>query len=171
MPLAALALGTNLGDRRHNLSTAIDCLGRSLDVLKLSAIYETAPLYVTDQPAFLNMALLAETELAPHDLLALAKEVERRVGRQPSFRNGPRAIDVDILFLGDSVIDTEDLTIPHPRLAERRFALAPLADIAPDWRHPLTGLTAGGMLANVAEQGAFSRLALPLTNSPTSAPQ
>ena len=171
MPLAALALGTNLGDRRHNLSAAIDHLKQGLNVLKLSAVYETAPLYVTDQPAFLNMALLADTALAPHDLLALAKDVERRVGRQPSFRNGPRAIDVDILFLDDRVVDTEDLTIPHPRLAERRFALAPLVDVAPDWRHPLTGLTAGEMLATIAEQGAFSRLAIPLTDSLASNPQ
>lgn len=158
MPLAALALGTNLGDRRRNLSAAIEHLGKELEILKLSAIYETAPLYVTDQPAFLNMAMLAETALAPHPLLALAKDVERRVGRLPSCRNGPRAIDVDILFLGDCVIGTAELTIPHPRLAERRFALAPLADIAPDWRHPLTGMTAAEMLDGLAEQGAFSRL-------------
>ena len=161
MPLAALALGSNLGDRLNNLSAAIACLRQSIEILTLSPIYETAPLYVVEQPAFLNMAILARTELAPHQLLARAKEVERGLGRQPTFRYGPRAIDIDILFVGAAVIATDDLEIPHPRLPERRFALAPLADIAPQWRHPVTGLTALEMLDLIDQHnaGAISRLA------------
>jgi 2-amino-4-hydroxy-6-hydroxymethyldihydropteridine diphosphokinase len=165
MSIAALALGSNLGDRLNTLSTAIACLGRSVEILRISPVYETAPLYVTDQPAFLNMAILAETDLAPHLLLAQAKRVEGSLGRQPTFRYGPRAIDIDILFLGASIVATDDLVIPHPRLPERRFALAPLADIAPDWRHPVTGLTASEMLDRVEHQGIFSKHAERLPTS------
>jgi len=132
-----LALGTNLGDRFANLRTTIDSLALQVHVEAESRIYETPPWGFLDQPAFLNMALRAQTDLAPADLLAFLKTLETDLGRAPTFRNGPRLIDIDILFYDDFVLDTPPLVIPHPRLHERAFVLVPLADIAPDFIHPV----------------------------------
>lgn len=132
-----LALGTNLGDRFANLRAAIAALAPQVRVESESRIYETPPWGFLDQPAFLNMALRAETDLPPADLLAFLKQLESALGREPTFRNGPRLIDIDILFYDDMVLDTPPLVIPHPRLRERDFVLAPLADIAPDFIHPV----------------------------------
>lgn len=142
-----LGLGTNLGDRAANLRTAITALSQLGEVARLSRVYETAPLYVTDQPAFLNMAACLETTHAPLALLRRLKALEDDLGRVASLRYGPRLIDLDILLHGDNVIDLPDLIIPHPRLAERRFALAPLADLAADAVHPVAGLTIAQLLA------------------------
>lgn len=130
-----LALGSNLGDRAEFLREAIRRLREEVEIDALSQVYETAPMYVTDQPAFLNMVVGGTTDLDPIPLLDLAKRLEVEIGRVPSIRNGPRAIDIDILFHGDTVLDEQRLTLPHPRIAERAFVLVPLADIAPD--HPL----------------------------------
>jgi len=132
-----LALGTNLGDRFANLRAAIAALAPQAHVLAESRIYETPPWGFLDQPAFLNMALRAETNLPPADLLAFLKQLETDLGRQPTFRNGPRLIDIDILFYDDLILTTPPLVIPHPRLHERNFVLVPLADIAPDFVHPI----------------------------------
>jgi 2-amino-4-hydroxy-6-hydroxymethyldihydropteridine diphosphokinase len=132
-----LALGTNLGDRFANLRAAIAALAPQVRVETESRIYETPPWGFIDQPAFLNMALRAETDLPPADLLAFLKQLESALGREPTFRNGPRLIDIDILFYDDMVLDTPPLVIPHPRLHERDFVLVPLADIAPDFIHPV----------------------------------
>lgn len=127
-----LALGSNLGDRLALLQAAVDGLSPGVRIEGLSRIYETAPMYVTDQPPFLNMAVAGWTDLSPLELLDHAKRLEEDIGRIPSFANGPRAIDIDILSHGDTIMETPRLTLPHPRIAERAFVLAPLADLAPD---------------------------------------
>lgn len=132
-----IALGTNLGDRQANLRAAIQSMPPHVRVLAESRVYATLPWGYTDQPSFLNMAVKAETGLSPAALLGYLKQAEVRLGRAPSVRWGPRLIDLDILFYDDLVLDTPPLVIPHPRLHERGFVLAPLADLAPDLEHPL----------------------------------
>jgi 2-amino-4-hydroxy-6-hydroxymethyldihydropteridine diphosphokinase len=129
------------------LTAALERLSEIMTIERRSAIYETAPKYVTDQPAFLNMAVAGRTDVEPHPLLAALKAIERDLGREAGRRYGPRPIDLDILFYGSARIDTEALRIPHPRLGERGFVLRPLADIAPDLRHPETGASVVEMLA------------------------
>jgi len=148
-----LALGANLGDRLANLRAAIDALPPEVTVLAESPVYETPPWGVADQPAFLNMAVKAETHLAPPALLAHLKQLETALGRTPTFRYGPRVIDIDILFYDDLVFESEGLIIPHPRLHERAFVLLPLADIAPDVRHPVIGKAVRELLAQVDTTG------------------
>ena len=155
MTLIHIALGGNMGDRMANLEAAVAALAPDVAVLNRSRIYETDPKYVTDQPRFLNMALSAETELDAPALLVFLKSIEKRLGRGPSERNGPRPIDLDIVFFGDDVIDLPDLTVPHPRLAERAFVLRPLADIASAIIHPVTGLGVGVMLAALDDDGGL----------------
>ena len=140
MPLVYLALGSNLGDRAHNLRRALQALGERLALDAVSPCYETEPAYVLDQPRFYNLTCRATTTLAPLDLLHHLKELETRLGREPGLRFGPRVIDLDILFYDDLVLDIPELTLPHPRLQERAFVLVPLADIAPDLVHPTLGL-------------------------------
>ncbi|MGE5515876.1 MAG: 2-amino-4-hydroxy-6-hydroxymethyldihydropteridine diphosphokinase [Bacteroidota bacterium] len=147
MATVFLGLGTNLGDRAANLRAALDALSAITEIDALSAIYETAPLYVTDQPAFLNMAVRARTPLAPIDLLRALKRMEAELGRVASVRYGPRLIDLDILLYDDVVMDTPDLVLPHPRLHERRFALVPLADVGAEIVHPLLDRSVGQLLA------------------------
>ncbi|MEW5729058.1 MAG: 2-amino-4-hydroxy-6-hydroxymethyldihydropteridine diphosphokinase [Pseudomonadota bacterium] len=147
MATVFLGLGTNLGDRFANLRAAVDALGAVAEVEALSRVYETAPLYVTDQPAFLNMAARARTGLDPAGLLRRLKDIENELGRVASVRYGPRLIDLDILLYGDAVVEAADLVIPHPRLPERRFALAPLADVGAEARHPLAGRTVADLLS------------------------
>ncbi|MBP2301040.1 2-amino-4-hydroxy-6-hydroxymethyldihydropteridine diphosphokinase [Azospirillum picis] len=133
-----LALGGNLGDRAANLAEAIRRLAAEVTVEAQSAVYETAPMYVTDQPAFLNMAVRGTTRLAPRDLLRFVKDIESALGREfGGLRFGPRPIDIDILLYADRVIADPDLEIPHPRMAERAFVLCPLADIAAEIVHPV----------------------------------
>lgn len=139
MPLVHLGLGTNLGDRAANLHAALDALAELGRLDRVSSVWETAPVGVLDQPAFLNMAAALDTALAPLDLLDALKAAEDRLGRIASRRWGPRLIDLDILLCGDAIMRTERLTLPHPRLHERRFALAPLAEIAAGAVHPGRG--------------------------------
>lgn len=141
-----IALGGNIGDRSANLATALEQLAAVMSIEQRSNIYETAPKYVTDQPHFLNMAVSGETDLSPEPLLDALKEIEQTLGRVEGQRFGPRPIDLDILFYDDRQIDTPRLTIPHPRLHERRFVLAPLADIASMFSHPTSGQTVAEML-------------------------
>jgi 2-amino-4-hydroxy-6-hydroxymethyldihydropteridine diphosphokinase len=133
-----LALGTNLGDRLANLKQAISSLTPQLDVKAKSQVYETPPWGFEDQPKFLNQAIRAKTYLDPEPLLKHLKRLEVALGRKESFLNGPRLIDIDILFYDDLVVDKPSLVIPHPRLHERGFVLLPLMDIAPDLVHPVT---------------------------------
>jgi 2-amino-4-hydroxy-6-hydroxymethyldihydropteridine diphosphokinase len=127
-----LALASNLGDRRANLGAAVERLRELVAVEALSALYETEPAYVTDQPRFLNAALRGRTALAPQALLDFAKQVERDLGRAAGQRYGPRIVDIDLLLYGELAIDVPDLAVPHPRMSERPFVLVPLAEIAPD---------------------------------------
>ena len=131
-----LALGSNLGNRIGNLRDALHRLAPYLQLTRLSRVYETAPWGVAEQPRFLNLALAGETALTPHELLRALKTIERDMGRVETVRYGPRVIDLDILFYDNWVVQTNDLEIPHPRLAERRFVLVPLNDIAPTLLHP-----------------------------------
>jgi 2-amino-4-hydroxy-6-hydroxymethyldihydropteridine diphosphokinase len=126
-----LALGSNLGDRRATLAAAVERLREQVTIEALSSVYETEPAYVTDQPRFLNAALRGRTALTPAALLAFAKRIERDLGRATGPRNGPRVVDIDLLLYGDQTIDTPELSVPHPRMAERPFVLTPLAEIAP----------------------------------------
>lgn len=151
MEKIALALGSNQGDRMTALRAAVKALAPYVEIDKTSPVYETAALYVEDQPLFLNAALTGTTKLAPLALLWNIKRIETELGRTPTFRFGPRIIDIDIIFYGDQVIDTPELIIPHKHVAEREFVLRPLTDIAPDWKHPQTGKTVAEMFAAVPD--------------------
>jgi 2-amino-4-hydroxy-6-hydroxymethyldihydropteridine diphosphokinase len=141
--LVTLALGTNLGDRPGNLREAIAALPPAVTVLEQSFVYETPPWGVIDQPSFLNMVIKGVTLLQPRDLLKNLKGLETRLGRIPSIHYGPRKIDIDILFYDNLILETPELTLPHPHLHERAFVLVPLADLAPEQIHPVYGKTTG----------------------------
>lgn len=132
-----LSLGSNLGDREANLRTAIEKLRDVGDVVAVSSFYETEPVEVTAQPWFLNSAVKFDTKKMPRQLISAILAIEQGMGRQRKQQKGPRTIDIDILFFGSSIIDIPSLTVPHPHLHERRFVLEPLAEIAPDVRHPI----------------------------------
>lgn len=145
-----LGLGANLGDPAAQLARAVDLLRGYVDVDRVSDVYRSQPVGHADQPDFLNVVVAGRTRLDPAELLAAAQAVEERVGRRATFRNGPRVIDVDVLAYGDRVMRTQALTLPHPRLHLRGFVLHPLAEVAPEWRHPVLGGTAEEMIAAAA---------------------
>jgi 2-amino-4-hydroxy-6-hydroxymethyldihydropteridine diphosphokinase len=145
-----------LGDRQENLDKALDFLSQRLRVEKISSIYETEPLGNINQPRFLNLVCQAYTKLTPVELLILAKDIERKLGRAFSKSNTPRPIDIDILFCDQQVVETPELIIPHHRLTERAFVLIPLAEIAPELVHPVGGKTVKELLKELKEtQGVF----------------
>jgi len=148
-----IALGTNLGDRLANLRTAIEGLAPDVTMLAESHIYETPPWGYEDQPSFLNMVVKAETDLEPAALLMFLKKLEVDLGREKSVRWGPRLIDLDILFYDDLIIESPPLVIPHPRLHERGFVLAPLADVAAEFIHPVLGKRVRELLGGVDLSG------------------
>ena len=142
-----LGLGSNLGDRQKNLEAALGKLAASdLRVVRLSSVWETEPVGFTAQRWFLNLAAEIETELFPMQLLARIAKIEQALGRVRSVPNGPRTLDIDILLYGRAVIHSAKLEVPHPRMGERRFVLAPLAELVPDLRHPVSHQTIRAML-------------------------
>ena len=141
-----LGLGATLGDRRENLRTGLAALGRLGTVLAVSRIYETEPVGCPEQPPFLNLACHLRTGLSPHSLLTATQSVERSLGRCRASPNKPRELDIDILLYEDLVLSDSVLTIPHPRMTERAFVLVPLADIAPELRHPRRDMTVAVLL-------------------------
>jgi 2-amino-4-hydroxy-6-hydroxymethyldihydropteridine diphosphokinase len=132
-----LSLGSNVGDRRTNLETALARLGELGEIKAVSSFYETEPVDLAAQPWFLNCAAALETEIMPRRLLGRVQAIEQAMGRRRLQPKGPRTIDIDILLFGNSVVDTGELTIPHPALHERRFVLEPLSEIAGNLRHPV----------------------------------
>jgi 2-amino-4-hydroxy-6-hydroxymethyldihydropteridine diphosphokinase len=148
-----LGLGSNLGDREATLRSAVRELEHAgIQILRLSSFYETEPQGYAAQPWFLNAVAEARTELFPRQLLHRAQAIERALGRKRSFPNAPRTIDIDILLFGNFIIHAPGLEVPHPRYRERRFVLAPLAELAPDLRDPVTKQTAREMLAALKGQ-------------------
>ena len=147
MPVVYLGLGSNCGDRLANLRSAARRLHTEVMLTQVSSVYETEPVGYAEQPWFLNAVLEGYTELSAEELLRLALTTEKALGRQRSFPNAPRTIDIDILLYGEVKITSPTLTIPHPRLTERGFTLCPLTEIAPLLEHPVTGLTMESILA------------------------
>lgn len=148
-----LGLGSNVGNREEMLQTAIDRLhSRELRIERVSSVYETEPQGRRNQRWFLNLVAEARTDLFPRQLLGRIAKIEQQLGRRRMLANGPRTIDIDILFFGGFVVETPELTIPHPRLAERRFVLAPLVELAPELRDPVTRRTMRDLLAATAGQ-------------------
>lgn len=134
---AYLGLGSNVGDRAGNLDTAVSTLKQHLDIVRVSSVYETEPVGFDEQSPFLNLVCHATTVMSPRQLLRLTQSIEAQVGRLPTFRNGPRVIDIDILLFDSLCLRSARLVIPHPELPNRLFALVPLAEIAPDFVHPV----------------------------------
>lgn len=150
---AYLGLGTNIGERAHNLEDALLRLGRIVRIEKTSGIYETEPVGFKDQPAFWNLVLRCATDLPAKQLLHEMLAVEDAMGRERTFKNGPRNIDIDVLLYDDVVMADADLQIPHPRMHERAFVLRPLLEIAPDAANPRTGTRYADILALVPRAG------------------
>lgn len=162
-----LSLGSNLGDRAAHLRLALRELEDRIDIRRVSSLYTTDPVGVTDQPEFFNVAVEADTELEPVELLATVKQIERDVGRRPTFRWGPRVLDIDILLYDDRMLETEELTIPHREMMNRAFVLIPLAEIAPNVIHPVAQRTTADLAAAVEGSHTVRRVG-PLAPDATS---
>lgn len=158
--VAYIGLGTNLGDRIANLKSALDALDSLGVLIAASSVYETEPVDVDDiQPSYLNMTVALETRLSPHALLRELLEIERVNGRVRKRQNEARTLDLDILLMGDLILNTDELTVPHPRTHERAFVMVPLAEIAPDAVHPILERTASEIAANL-DTGGIERLGM-----------
>lgn len=147
-----VAIGANMGDRKANITRAIELLKEKINDIQLAPIYETKAFGVTNQPNFYNTALAGKTELMPEELLKFVKEVEKRVGRVARYRWGPREIDVDIIFYNGLILKSEQLTIPHPGITERFFVLKPLSDLAPNLVHPVLHKSISELLSQLPKE-------------------
>ncbi len=146
-----LALGSNLGDRESNLRNALSKLPPAITVDAISPVYATEPKYLKNQPGFLNIACKGQTKMSPRETFNFIKQIEKELGRVETERFGPRIIDIDLLFYGIDKIELPELIIPHPGIAERAFVLAPLCDIAPDFTHPVLGITIKELLGKLGD--------------------
>jgi 2-amino-4-hydroxy-6-hydroxymethyldihydropteridine diphosphokinase len=153
-----ISLGSNVGEREQNLRDAIERLRKLGEVKAVSSIYETEPVEYTAQPWFLNAAVALETELMPRQLMSRLLGIEKEMGRRRTITKGPRVIDLDVIFFGHSVIETPEITVPHPAMHERRFVLEPMAEIAPEVRHPITKRTVREMRDALPAGAAVRRL-------------
>ncbi len=144
-----LGMGSNVGDRSGNLEQALEALAGRIAIETVSSIYETEPVGYEAQDWFLNLVCCGKTELDPEALLAFIKQIEKEMGRQEAFLNAPRIIDIDILFYGNRIMKTEELVIPHPRITERGFVLVPMAQIAPDFIHPVNGKSINELISGL----------------------
>lgn len=159
VPTVYLSIGSNLGDRKGNLRAAISALQvAGVRVERESSIYETEPVDYLDQPWFLNCVVETETELQPQALLERLRALEMRLGSRKEFAKGPRKLDLDILLYGNEIILTPELQIPHPRMLQRRFVLAPLAEIVPNLQHPSWPAPASTLLDNLTDPSQVRRL-------------
>jgi 2-amino-4-hydroxy-6-hydroxymethyldihydropteridine diphosphokinase len=155
---AYLSLGSNLGDRAANIENALVRLDSAgVRIVRRSSIYKTEPVEFTSQGWFLNLAAEVETALMPRQLLHAIRGVEKELGRRRIVRAGPRVLDIDILLYGTSIVRTAELEIPHPRMAERRFVLVPMAELAPGLRHPVLKLTMLELLATAKDRSQVIR--------------
>jgi 2-amino-4-hydroxy-6-hydroxymethyldihydropteridine diphosphokinase len=145
----AIALGSNVGDREAHLRGAVDALGALLEDLRASSLHATAPVGVAPQPDFLNMAVIGRAALAPEALLEALLVIETRAGRLRPHPGAPRTLDLDLILYCDTSLDAPRLAVAHPRFRERRFVLAPLSEVAGDWRDPVTGLLVAELLARL----------------------
>ena len=153
MKTVYLGLGSNLGDRAATLAAALQKLDSpELRLTRASGLYETEPMGLREQPWFLNQVAEFQTTLFPRQLLQRTKKIENELGRKRGVRNGPRTLDIDILLFGSTIVRSEELEIPHPRFRERRFVLAPLAELNPDLRDPVSGQQVKALLAGLAGQ-------------------
>ncbi|MCL2878210.1 MAG: 2-amino-4-hydroxy-6-hydroxymethyldihydropteridine diphosphokinase [Acidobacteria bacterium] len=166
MNIAYISAGSNIGDREANLDFGARRLGKRGNLTRISSVFETEPVGYTDQSWFLNQVFELETSLTPHELLARCNEIERDGGRVRTFPNAPRTLDLDILLYGDQVISEPDLTVPHPRMTERRFVLEPLAEIAPELLHPVEKKTIRDLLARCPDTAAARKFHVPPAGVP-----